>query len=80
MSDNLVELYLKIIKDDEYFSDLSSKEDKIKGNISTLNYKHLKVDLKSKHANIILCNLEDLEKAATKEYDELKREHAKMVN
>lgn len=60
LSDNLVQLYLEFIKDDKYFSDVFSKE--------------------NKQASTMLCNLEDLEKIVTKEYDVLKRNHSKMVN
>jgi len=73
LSNTLVGLYLEFIKDDEYFSDVSSKQGVIEGRIGNLNDNHLNVNITNKQTSVILCKLEDLEKATTEEYDELKR-------
>lgn len=80
LSDDLVGLYLELIKSDKYFSDIFSKEDRIEGHVSTSNSKKLTVNLKSRQTGILSCNLEDLEETATKEYDKLKRKHSEMIN
>ena len=80
LSHNLVELYLEFIKNDKYFSDVSSKKNKIKGRVSSLDNKKFNVDIKSGQTTVIYCNLKDLEKTVTDEYDALNIKYNKMIS
>lgn len=80
LSGKLIDVYLHFIKNDEYFSDVSSKEAKIEGNVNSLNGHRFKVNLKNKQTSVIFCDLTNMEKIVKKEYDELKTEYRDTIN
>ena len=81
LSSKLVKLYLELVKTDEYFSDVSSKESRIEGNINgTSTGKGFKVDLKTKQTKVIFCNLKEMESVIEKEYDDLNTKYSKMIS
>ena len=80
LSENLVKVYLEFIQKDKYFSDVFSKENKIDGNVNSFDNKNFNINLNSKQTDTVLCNLEDLEKTVTSEYDALKRKYNKVIN
>ena len=57
-----------------------AKKNKIKGRVSSLDNKKFNVDIKSGQTTVIYCNLKDLEKTVTDEYDALNIKYNKMIS